>query len=368
VDLVRTLTAHASEDEREAADLARILAFVRRHPLPFDRGIAEGHLTGSALVVDAAGERVLLLHHRKLQRWLQPGGHADPGEDSGERVALREAREETGIEGLRLHPGRAGPLDVDVHDIPARPGEPAHQHLDLRYLVVAPAGAVGRRRAQESSDLRWFSWAELAALDLDPGLRRALAKARRILGGDALLSRAIPHSIRSMARRQRIALHLAAWACLLTAAAHTAGQLAGPRPPASEQEATLQRLMAEHRMPILGMERTLGDFVSGFGWVYVLLNLTLAALAFMLLRYGRGDTTLAPAVVRLGAVVSLVLLLIAWSTSCLRPSCVAPSYSWPSRAPRFRRAPRVPEAWRGARDNYTDRVEWRPSCPGGPGC
>src|SRR5919106_547396 len=89
----------------------------------------------------AAGDRVLLLHHRKLGRWLQPGGHADPGESSGETVALREAREETGLAGLNLHPQAPRPFDVDVHDIPARGGEAAHQHLDLRYLVVAPAGA-----------------------------------------------------------------------------------------------------------------------------------------------------------------------------------------------------------------------------------
>ena len=84
------------------------------------------------------GRRVLLLHHRKLDRWLQPGGHAEPGEADGEEVALREAREETGIAALRLHPDAPRPLDVDVHAIPARGSEPAHLHLDLRYVVIAP--------------------------------------------------------------------------------------------------------------------------------------------------------------------------------------------------------------------------------------
>jgi 8-oxo-dGTP pyrophosphatase MutT (NUDIX family) len=96
-------------------------------------------------------------------------------------VALREAREETGIEGLALHPGAPRPLDVDVHDIPARPGEPNHEHLDLRYLVVAPDGAAPRRAAEESRALRWFTWDELQAVDLDPGLRRALAKVRLLV-------------------------------------------------------------------------------------------------------------------------------------------------------------------------------------------
>ncbi len=179
--LVRSLESHRPADDAEAADLARILAFVRRHADPFDRRIAEGHLTGSAVVVAADGTRVLLLHHRKLQRWLQPGGHADAGESSGETVALREAGEETGIEGLALHPGAPRPLDVDVHDIPARRGEPTHQHLDLRYLVVAPDGAPLRRAAAESRALCWFTWDELQAVDLDPGLRRALAKVKRLV-------------------------------------------------------------------------------------------------------------------------------------------------------------------------------------------
>ncbi|HET7747611.1 MAG TPA: NUDIX hydrolase [Vicinamibacteria bacterium] len=177
------LLRHRPADEEEARHLRHIRAFVERHRDPFDRTIAEGHLTGSAFVLSPDGSRVLLLHHRKLERWLQPGGHADPGETRGEDVALREAREETAIDGLALHPGAPRPLDVDVHRIPARGSEPAHDHLDLRYLVTAPPEAALSWREDESRDLRWFPWVELAALDLDPGLRRGLLKARRILAG-----------------------------------------------------------------------------------------------------------------------------------------------------------------------------------------
>ena len=172
------LSRHAPGDEAEAADLARIRAFVQTHPQPFDRGLAEGHLTGSAVVLTADGARVLLLYHAKLRRWLQPGGHAEAGESAGEAVALREALEETGLSRLALHDAAPRPLDVDVHDIPARKDEPAHEHLDLRYLVVADAGEPLRPGDGETRQVRWFAWDELQALDLDHGLRRALAKAR----------------------------------------------------------------------------------------------------------------------------------------------------------------------------------------------
>ena len=179
--LLESLRAHRAEGPEEEAHRRRILAFAAAHADPFDRHLPEGHLTGSAFVVSPDAAKVLLLHHHKLGRWLQPGGHADPGERDGETVALREAMEETGIPDLRLHPSAPRPLDVDVHAIPARGGDPAHLHLDLRYLVLAdpahaPAPANGESRA-----VRWFAWDALGGLDLDGGLRRGLAKARRVL-------------------------------------------------------------------------------------------------------------------------------------------------------------------------------------------
>lgn len=178
MDLRAALLRHAPADARESADLGRIVRFVSAESDPFDRRNPRAHLTGSAFVMSSDGRRVLLLHHRKLGRWLQPGGHADPGESSGEAVALREAREETGIAHLLLHPRAPRPFDVDVHDIPAHGQEPAHQHLDLRYLVLAPAEAALTLASREARVMRWFSWAELPSLDLDPGLVRGLDKAR----------------------------------------------------------------------------------------------------------------------------------------------------------------------------------------------
>jgi 8-oxo-dGTP pyrophosphatase MutT (NUDIX family) len=178
VGLLEQLHAHRPADRKETEDLGRILDFVSRHRDPFDRHIPEGHLTAAAFVLSARGDRVLLVHHRKLRRWLQPGGHAEPGEREGEAVALREVLEETGIPDVALHGAAPRPLDVDVHEIPAHGSDPPHAHLDLRYLVVAPEGAAGRLAPEESNDLRWFEWRELGGLDLDHGLRRGLAKAR----------------------------------------------------------------------------------------------------------------------------------------------------------------------------------------------
>ena len=176
--LLERLRRHRPADAAEAASLCEIAAFVERQEDPFDRRNAAAHLTGSAFVLSDDGSRVLLLHHLRLRRWLQPGGHAEAGETSGEAIALREALEETGIPDLRLDPDAPRPFDVDVHAIPAREGEPAHKHLDLRYLVRAAADARIRPQDGESARVSWFGWDDLRDLDLDPGVRRALAKAR----------------------------------------------------------------------------------------------------------------------------------------------------------------------------------------------
>lgn len=158
--------------------MRRLLA-TRPHPL--DRRERPGHLTGSALVVDAAAERILVLLHTKLGIWVQPGGHAD-GDACLAGVALREAGEETGITGLRVHP-RA--VDLDIHEVHP-PGEDPHLHHDVRFLVVAPPGAEPNPN-HESREARWIVPDELDALGADTGLhrlaRRGLALACRLRDG-----------------------------------------------------------------------------------------------------------------------------------------------------------------------------------------
>ncbi len=182
--LLELLLRYAERHPEEAACVARVRALVEARADCFERTALPGHLTGSAFVVSADHRKVLLVHHRKLDRWLQPGGHAD-GESDLARVALREAQEETGLESLHLlSPGGADreptPLDIDVHAIPARPGEPAHEHHDVRYLLLA-GGHETARASEESYAVRWFSLDELASLGVDESLLRMARKARALL-------------------------------------------------------------------------------------------------------------------------------------------------------------------------------------------
>jgi 8-oxo-dGTP pyrophosphatase MutT (NUDIX family) len=165
----------AVADPALGGERARILEFIDAHEDALHRSCAPGHLTGSALVVDPASGAFLLLHHAKLRRWLQPGGHAD-GDGNLAAVAQREATEETGIEGLRVV---LPAIDIDVHLV-APPREEPHHHYDVRYLVVAPPGAVAVGN-HESTDLRWSTVDELADLGCDPGVRRMAEAGLRVL-------------------------------------------------------------------------------------------------------------------------------------------------------------------------------------------
>jgi 8-oxo-dGTP pyrophosphatase MutT (NUDIX family) len=178
MSLVELLQHHVATDDKERADLAMMRDFARTLERPFARDQWPAHFTGSAVVATPDGKRVALVHHAVLKRWLQPGGHPEPSDGGDmEQSALREAREETGLD-VALHPTAPRPLDVDVHVIPARKVEPEHRHLDVRYLVIAKNPEALQHDPNESFGAQWLSWEEALQRADELPLRRLLEKAR----------------------------------------------------------------------------------------------------------------------------------------------------------------------------------------------
>lgn len=184
--LLALLEAHARRWPEDAARASRICGFIRAHEDCLLRTCRPGHLTGSAWILSADLADVLLVHHRKLDRWLQPGGHAD-GEVDLFQVALREAREETGLVTFETLPGGdpPAPLDLDIHEIPAFGGEPPHLHLDVRFLLVAASGEAARA-SEESTAVRWVRRDRLAEVVDEDSLLRLEQRARAVLASLAL--------------------------------------------------------------------------------------------------------------------------------------------------------------------------------------
>jgi len=175
--LLRELARHAPEGPREEESLARLTAFVAGPSDPFARANPEGHVTASAVVARPDGSAFLLVLHRKLSRWLQPGGHAEHEDASAFDAARREAIEETGIARFDAPLGRAI-LDVDVHPIPARGKDPAHHHFDVRFLLTTESDADPAASEDPTRPIRWASYEEAVSLGVDASLERALRKAR----------------------------------------------------------------------------------------------------------------------------------------------------------------------------------------------
>lgn len=177
--LLDELDAYVPADAREGDMRERLRVFVASNETCFERTNVAGHVTGSAWIVDAETSAVVLLHHRKLDRWLQPGGHAD-GDGDVRRVAVREAMEETGL--ADLVPASTGIYDLDVHEIPARGDEPAHAHYDVRYAFFTRRAEVPIVSA-ESHAVRWVDFAEIEHFSIDESVRRLVAKSATLSAG-----------------------------------------------------------------------------------------------------------------------------------------------------------------------------------------
>lgn len=170
--LLAQLEAYRQSHPEEHATIERFIAFVRRCPDCFERSLLEGHITASAWILNAEGDQVLLTHHRKLDAWLQLGGHAD-GETDVQAVALKEAREESGLEDFEVLGESI--YDLDIHLIPERKGVPEHYHYDVRYLLRA-TGSTDYVVSEESHDLRWVAQGEVADLTTDGSMLRMVRK------------------------------------------------------------------------------------------------------------------------------------------------------------------------------------------------
>ncbi len=182
--LLQLLSKHQPIDSHEQQMLARIIAFVREHEPFYSRDLLIGHLTGSAWIVDESFSHALLLYHGKLNKWLQPGGHIEDDADMMS-ASLREAREETGAD---VRPHSTTIFDVDIHEIPARPNEPAHFHYDIRFLLVADKTAP-LLVSSESKALAWVAMDELETLTQEESVLRMVRKTVQWGGRNSALRR-----------------------------------------------------------------------------------------------------------------------------------------------------------------------------------
>lgn len=178
--LLRLLAAHRPLDAAEHAHWQHTLQFVSRTALPAGRSAPEGHITASAWILSPERDAALLTHHKKLGRWLQLGGHVED-DASIELAALREATEESGLQGLTLLD--AALFDIDVHRIPARKDEAEHLHFDCRFLLQAPS--LDFVVSEESSALAWLPLSRIDATNADAAMLRMVQKTAHWLAAHA---------------------------------------------------------------------------------------------------------------------------------------------------------------------------------------
>jgi 8-oxo-dGTP pyrophosphatase MutT (NUDIX family) len=171
------LRSHSSRvsDRHEAAMTGETIAFVEAHDDCLDRSCVPGHLTGSAWIVSPDRARTLLTHHRKLDKWLQLGGHAD-GEGDLLAVALREAGEESGL--ARIRATSTDIFDVDRHWIPENNTAPGHYHYDVRFLLEADPQEL-LTVSSESKNLAWVQLDQVTSLNPEESIARMVRKTQR---------------------------------------------------------------------------------------------------------------------------------------------------------------------------------------------
>jgi len=171
-ELIQSLEAYSPADELETEHQFNILNFLRTESHCYERRNLKGHLTASSLILNHTRDMALMLHHAKLQIWLQPGGHAD-GETDLLGVAMKEAREETGIPSFKVLSKDI--FDIDMHLIPLHKQVPAHYHLDIRFLLETDS-SIPLISNHESNQLAWIPLTEMNSYNKDESVLRMVRK------------------------------------------------------------------------------------------------------------------------------------------------------------------------------------------------
>lgn len=172
-NVLKSLQQYKHKYPEESKIVEQFSAFVKNNEDCFERSLHIGHITGSSVLLNPAKDHILLTHHAKLDKWIQLGGHAD-GNSEALEVALIEAKEESGIEGVS--PLLTEVLDIDIHKIPANSKDPEHFHFDLRYLFIA--NTEDFNISNESIDLKWFTFDEAINIADSKNLVRLFNKAK----------------------------------------------------------------------------------------------------------------------------------------------------------------------------------------------
>ena len=174
------LSHYVPADASERGFVARMIELTFAAASDARSHFEPGHFTASAFVLSPDRKDLILIHHRKLGIWVQPGGHVDPNDLDVEAAALREVAEEVGLRKLEPVLEQGALFDVDIHPIPARKDEPAHEHFDVRFAFVADSRSF--ERSEEVADVRWVPLEGAQTITTDRSVLRAVDKLRALLG------------------------------------------------------------------------------------------------------------------------------------------------------------------------------------------
>jgi 8-oxo-dGTP pyrophosphatase MutT (NUDIX family) len=171
------LKAYQPWHEVDAMFQKQCIELVNAYPNFYDRNLEIGHLTGSAWILNASRSKVILVHHRKLNHWFQPGGHAEASDFSIFDTAFREAKEETGLQSIQVLSENI--FDIDIHSIPANAKMPEHLHFDIRFLLQADENEL-IQVSDESNAVQWFEMEEVKKITQSSSILRMVEKVAKV--------------------------------------------------------------------------------------------------------------------------------------------------------------------------------------------